>query len=174
MRREPGAKCREMSEEKLPNDNCRISSRCGNLPSGESNQMCLKKKIYYLGFAIFSFSFFLPALSVFGEPIRGYQSALFLFGSLFKFNGFLNFSFLVFANLATVLTILVFVLQFKLPFKKLIIFQLVAFISAFFWIGYGIVKGKDLSDLHIGYWNWLFGIFLMLIAMFASIRDQKS
>lgn len=142
--------------------------------SGESNQMRLKKKIYFLGFAIFIFSFFLPALSVFDEPIRGYQSALFLFGSLFKFKGFVSHSFLVFANLATVFTILVFVLQFKLAFKKLIIFQLVAFISAFFWLGFGVVKGKDLSDLHIGYWNWLFGILLMLVAMFASIRDQQS
>ena len=135
--------------------------------------MSLKRKIYFLGFSIFIFSFFLPALSVFDEPIRGYQSALFLFGSLFKFKGFLNYSFLVFANLATVFTILVFVLQFMISFKKLIIFQFVAFVSAFFWIGYGLVKGKDLSDLYIGYWNWLFGIFLMLISMFASIRDQE-
>ncbi len=136
--------------------------------------MRVERKIYWLGFAIFIISFFLPALSVFDEPIRGYQSALFLFGSLFKFKGFLHYAFLVFANLATVFTLLVFVLQFKIPFNKLITFQLIAFVSAFFWVGYGIAKGRDLSDLHIGYWSWLFGIFLMLICMFASIRNQEN
>lgn len=135
--------------------------------------MRLKRKLYFLGFAIFIFSFFLPALTVFGEPIRGYKSALMLFGSLFKFNDFLNYSFIIFANLANIFTILVFVLQFKISFKKLIIFQFIAFLSAFFWVGYGIVQEKNLSDLLIGYWNWLFGIFFMLISMFASIKEQK-
>jgi hypothetical protein len=148
--------------------------RRGRALAMESKPMSLTRKIYLLGFGIFLFSFFLPALSVFDEPIRGYQSAWVLFGSLFKLKGLLNYAFLVFANLATVFTILVFVLHFKIPFKKLIIFQFVAFISAFFWVGYGIVKGKALSDLCMGYWNWLFGIFLMLMAMFASIRDKKA
>jgi hypothetical protein len=40
-------------------------------------------------------------------------------------------------------------------------------------VGYGIVQEKNLSDLLIGYWNWLFGIFLMLISMYASIKEQK-
>lgn len=135
--------------------------------------MRAKRKLYFLGFAIFIFSFFLPALIVFGEPIIGYKSALVLFGSLFKFKGFLNYSFLIFANLANIFTILVFILQFKISFKRLIIFQFIAFISAFFWVGYGIVQEKNISDLHIGYWNWLFGIFFMLISMFASIKEPK-
>lgn len=111
---------------------------------------------------------------MFDEPISGYESALLLFGSLFKFNGFLNYTFIVFANLASIFTILVFILQFKLSFKKLIIYQLIAFISAFFWAGYDLVQEKDLSNLYIGYWNWLFGIFFMLISMFASIKKQKN
>lgn len=111
---------------------------------------------------------------MFDEPIIGYESALLLFGSLFKFNGFLNYTFIVFANLASIFTILVFILQFKLSFKKLIIYQLIAFISAFFWAGYDLVQEKDLSNLYIGYWNWLFGIFFMLISMFASIKKQKN
>lgn len=135
--------------------------------------MRAKRKLYFLGFAIFIFSFFLPALIVFDEPIIGYKSALVLFRSLFKFKGFLNYSFLIFANLANIFTILVFILQFKISFKRLIIFQFIAFISAFFWVGYGIVQEKNISDLHIGYWNWLFGIFFMLISMFASIKEPK-
>ncbi|MDX2491502.1 hypothetical protein [Desulfosarcina sp.] len=135
--------------------------------------MRVKRKLYFLGFAIFIFSFFLPALAVFGEPVSGYKSALMLFGSLFKFNDFLNYSFIIFANLGNIFTILVFVLQFKISFKKLIIFQFIAFLSAFFWVGYGIVQEKILSDLLIGYWNWLFGIFFMLISMYASIKEQK-
>ena len=126
--------------------------------------MDANRKLFFLGFSIFIFSFFLPALTVFDEPISGYKSALMLFGSLFKFNGFLNYSFLIFANLANIFTILVFILQFKISFKRLIIFQFIAFSSAFFWAGYGIVQEKNISDLHIGYWNWLFGIFFMLTA----------
>ena len=139
----------------------------------ESNSMNVKRKLYFLGFAIFIFSFFLPALSIFDETISGYKSALVLFGALFKFNGFVNYSFLIFANLANILTILVFILQFKISFKKLIFFQFIAFISAFFWAGYGIIQEKNISDLYIGYWNWLFGIFFMLISMVASIREEK-
>jgi hypothetical protein len=135
--------------------------------------MGIKRKFYFLGFAIFIFSFFLPALTVFGEPIRGYQSAGVLFGSLFNFKGLLNYLFLIFANLANLFTILVFILQFRISFNRLIIFQLISFLSAFFWAGYGIAQEKNLSDLHIGYWNWLFGIFFMLISMFASIKEQK-
>ena len=134
--------------------------------------MSLTRKLYLLGFAIFLFSFFLPALVVFGEPVRGYESALLLFGALFKFNGILNYVFIVFANLASTLTIIVFILQFSLPLKKLIIFQLIAFLSAFFWAGYDFFKGQDYSDLTIGYWNWLFGIFFMLLSMFASIKKH--
>ena len=97
-----------------------------------------------------------------------------LFGSLFKFNGLLNYSFILFANLSNIFTVLVFILQFKTSFKKLIIFQFIAFISAFYWVGYGIVQKINLSDLHIGYWNWLFGIFFMLLSMFASIKERKA
>jgi hypothetical protein len=135
--------------------------------------MGLERKFYFLGFAIFTFSFFLPALTVFDEPVRGYQSAVVLFGSLFNFKGLLNYLFLIVANLANLFTILVFILQFKIAFNRLIIFQLIAFISAIFWAGYGIVQQQNLNDLHIGYWNWLFGIFFMLISMFASIKKQK-
>lgn len=131
--------------------------------------MRVKRKLYFLGFAIFLFSFFLPAITVFDEPISGYKSALLLYGSLFKFKGLLNYSFLVFANLANIFTILVFILQFKIHFKKLLILQFIAFISAFFWIGYGMVLETDLTNLKIGYWNWLFGIFFMLLSMFTSI-----
>ena len=133
-----------------------------------------ERKLYLLGFSIYLFSFFLPALTVFDEPISGYKSALMLYGSLFKFKGFLIHSFLIFANLANIFTILVFILHFKIPFKRLIIFQLIAFVSALFWIGYGIFQDKNISDLHIGYWNWLFGIFFMLISMFASMKERKS
>lgn len=147
--------------------------KIGTRKNDRSNQMRLKRKLYFLGFAIFIFSFFLPALTVFGEPISGYKSALMLFGSLFKFNGFPNYSFILFANLSNIFTILVFILQFKISFKKLIIFQFMAFLSAFYWVGYGIVQKINLSDLHIGYWNWLFGIFFMLLSMFASIKERK-
>ncbi|MGD8702875.1 MAG: hypothetical protein PVG51_06690 [Desulfosarcina sp.] len=134
--------------------------------------MSLARKLYFLGFAIFLFSFFLPALMVFGEPVRGYESALVLFGALLKYNGLLNYVFIVFANLASTLTIIVFLLQFRLPFKKLIIFQFIAFLSAFYWAGYDFFQGQNHSSLHIGYWNWLFGIFFMLLSMAASIRKR--
>lgn len=143
------------------------------LQIGIFSQMSLKRKFYFLGFSIFIFSFFLPALTVFGEPISGFKSAVVLFGSLFNFKGIENYLFIIFANLANAFTILVFILQFKISFNKLIVFQLIAFLSAVFWVGYGIVQEKNLNDLHIGYWNWLFGIFFMLISMFASIKEQK-
>lgn len=135
--------------------------------------MGVKRKLYLLGFAIYIFSFFLPAIAVFDEPISGYKSSILLFGSLFKSKGVLNCSFLIFANLANILTIMVFILHFKFTFKKLIIFQLIAFISAFFWAAFVLVQKNDFSDLYIGYWNWLFGIFFMLISMFASIKERK-
>ena len=132
-----------------------------------------KRKFYLLGFAIFIFSFFLPAIPVFNEPISGYESALWLLGSVFKCKGILNCSFIVFANLANIFTIMVFVLQFRLSYRKLIIYQFIAFLSASFWAGYGLVQGNGLSSFYIGYWNWLFGIFFMFVSMFASIAEQK-
>lgn len=132
-----------------------------------------KRKFYFLGFAIFIFSFFLPAIPVFNEPISGYESALWLLGSLFRCKGILNCSFIVFANLANIFTIMVFILQFRLSYNKLIIYQFIAFLSASFWAGYSLFQENNLSSLHIGYWNWLFAIFFMLISMFASIREQK-
>ena len=81
---------------------------------------------------------------------------------------------MLFANISNIFTILVFILQFKISFRKLIIYQFMAFISAFYWVGYGIVQKIHLSDFHIGYWNRLFGIFFMLLSMFASIKERKA
>lgn len=135
--------------------------------------MRANRKFYFLGFAIYLFSFFLPALSVFDESISGYKSALLLFGSLLKSKGFINHAFIAFANLANILPLVVFMLQFRFPFKNLIILQLIAFISAFFWVGFDLFQKEDMTTLYIGYWNWLFGIFIMLISMLTAIRGQK-
>lgn len=135
--------------------------------------MTIQRKFFFLGFAIYIFSYFLPAIPVFNEPISGYESAVWLFGLLFKYKGFLDYAFTSFTNLANMLPSVVFVLHFRYPFRNLIVLQVVAFISALFWAGLALYEDGDLSGFYIGYWNWLFGIFFMLIAMLAEIRRQK-
>ncbi len=135
--------------------------------------MSINRKFYFLGIAIYVFSFFLPAIPMFNEPVKGYYCALWVFGLLFKFEGFVDYFFTIFANLANIFTILVFILHFKFPARKLIIFQLIAFISASYWAVLDLVQERDLSSLFIGYWNWLFGIFFILIVMTTSLRTGK-
>lgn len=110
---------------------------------------------------------------MFNEPLPGYSCALVVFGSLFQFKGVVDYLLTIFANLSNVLTLIVFILQFKRPLNKLIIFQLIAFISAIYWAILDLIQGNNLSNLFIGYWNWVFGIFFMLIVMLAFHRHTK-
>ena len=135
--------------------------------------MSLYRKFYFLGFAIFVFSYFLPAVPVLGQTLKGYESALWILGALLEYQGLPQYAFVVFANLGTVMTVVVFALQFRISLRKLVALQATALVSALFWAIYDLVRAQDLSELFIGYWNWLFGIALMLVAMIASARAQR-
>lgn len=135
--------------------------------------MSIYRKLYFLGFGIYVFSLFLPAIPIFNAPVNVIVVAFVAFGSLFTFNGIMDYISFVFANLSNLLTVLVFILQFKISFEKLYIFQLAALLSALWWSAFLLINSKDLSNFFIGYWNWLFGIFFILIVMIASVKDQK-
>jgi hypothetical protein len=135
--------------------------------------MSIYRKLYFLGFGIYLFSFILPAIPVLNEPVKGYYCAYWVIGALFTYKGITDLIFTIFANLANICTILVFVLQFKQPFNKLIILQIAAFLSACYWIVFDLIQGNNLSNFLIGYWNWVFGILFMLITMTVSIKEQK-
>ena len=119
------------------------------------------RKFYFLGFIIFIFSFFLPATMILTTPVTLYEIALDIFSSLFKSQSILEYLFALFLNLSNILTILVFILQFKFSLNKLFVFQLIAFISAFYWVA----SFQDLSYFYIGYWIWLFSLIFMSIVM---------
>lgn len=117
----------------------------------------------------------------------GYYCALWTLSALLEFNSLVEYLFIIFFNLANLFTIIVFLLQFKYPFKKLLLLQFIAFISSCYWIVFswdhyaginfiGNLKQffENLSNLYIGYWNWLFSILFMFIAMFAATRTQKN
>jgi hypothetical protein len=68
---------------------------------------------------------------------------------------------------------MVFILQFKFPLNKLFVFQLIAFISAFYWVASDLIQHQDLSNFYIGYWNWLFSLLFMSIVMIVARKPIK-
>ena len=91
------------------------------------------KKYYYLGFAVYVFSFFLPAIRMFDAPMKGYACALIIFMGFFEANSFVAYLSALFLNLPNILTLFVFVLHFKFPLQRLFALQALALLSACYW-----------------------------------------
>ena len=135
--------------------------------------MTIIRKLYLLGFAIYLFSFLLPATLVYDMPWYGFMTAYLAFGLLFDPTELIPYYLIVSANVANFSTLLAFILHFRLSFRKLLPLQLIAFISAACLAVAGLFQETDLGPLLIGYWNWLFGIFFMLVVMACSLRKGK-
>ena len=131
------------------------------------------KKYYYLGFAVYVFSFFLPAIRMFDAPMKGYACALIIFMGFFEANSFVAYLSALFLNLPNILTLFVFVLHFKFPLQRLFALQALALLSACYWVVYELVKYQDLSSLYIGYWNWVFSLFLMSTVLYKLRKQLK-
>ncbi len=131
------------------------------------------KKYYYLGFAVYVFSFFLPAIRMFDAPMKGYACALIIFMGFFEANSFVAYLSALFLNLPNILTLFVFVLHFKFPLQRLFALQALALLSACYWAVYELVKYQDLSSLYIGYWNWVFSLFLMSTVLYKLRKQLK-
>jgi hypothetical protein len=136
--------------------------------------MSMTRKLYLFGFAIYVFSFFLPATHVFKTPYYGFTSAYVAFGLLFDPIEVIDYYLIIAANLANVCTLLVFFLHFKVTFTRLLPFQILAFLAAACLAVTSLFQESDLGPLLIGYWNWLFGIFFMLVVMVASFKANKT
>jgi hypothetical protein len=133
------------------------------------------RKFYFIGFAIYLFSFALPAIPIFNEPVAGYYLVYWTLKSLFVVDAIDEFAFNALAILPNVLVIICFILHFKVDYKKLIILQVIAFLSALFWAVLDLVQEKSFGGLFIGYWDWLFGIFFMLIVMLTfGYRNKRN
>ena len=136
--------------------------------------MSTARKSYLFGFAIYGFSFFLPAIVVNDMLYYGYKSAYVAFGLLFDPIEVIDYYLLLAANLANVCTLLVFFLHFKVRFARLLPLQFIAFAGAACLAVASLYQESELGPLLIGYWNWLFGIFFMLVVMAASAKTNKT
>ncbi len=136
--------------------------------------MSITRKLYLFGFAIYVFSFFLPATFVYDTPYYGYTSAYVAFGLLFDPAEVIDYYLIIAANLANVCTLLVFFLHFKVTFTRLLPLQLIALLAAACLAVGSLFLESDLGPLLIGYWNWLFGIFFMLVVMAVSIKANNT
>ncbi len=136
--------------------------------------MSAARKFYLLGFVIYLFSFFLPAIFVNDTPYYGYESAYLAFGLLFDPIEVIDDYLLFAANLANACTLLVFLLHFKMKFARLLPLQFIAFAGAACLAVASLFQVSELGPLLIGYWNWLFGIFFMLVVMTVSIKANKT
>lgn len=116
----------------------------------------------------------LPATLVYDTPYYGYMSAYVAFGLLFDPTEIIDYYLIIAANLANVCTLLVFILHFRVTFTRLLPLQLIAFLSAACLAVATLFQESDLGPLLIGYWNWLFGIFFMLVVMAASLKANKT
>jgi hypothetical protein len=140
----------------------------------DRNQMSITRKLYLFGFAIYVFSFFLPAIFVFNTPYYGYMSAYVAFGLLFDPIEIIDYYLIIAANIANICVLLVFILHFRVTFTRLLPLQLIAFLAAASLAAASLFQESELGPLLIGYWNWLFGIFFMLVVMVASFKANKT
>jgi hypothetical protein len=102
------------------------------------------------------------------------MSAYAAFGLLFDPIKIIDFYLIIAANLANICTLLVFILHFRVNFTRLLPLQLIAFLAAACLAVASFFQESELGPLLIGYWNWLFGIFLMLVVMAVSIKGNKT
>jgi hypothetical protein len=136
--------------------------------------MSVFRKFYLFGFAIYLFSFFLPAILVHGMTYYGFMSAYVAFGLLFDPIEIINYYLIVAANLANLCTLMVFFLHFKVALARLLPLQFIAFAAAASLAVASFFQESELGPLLIGYWNWLFGIFFMLVVMAAAVKANKT
>lgn len=132
--------------------------------------MTISRKFFRFGFAIYLFSFLLPATMLYDTPLYGFMSAYLAVGLLFDPTAIIDHYLIVAANLANLSTVLVFILHFKVSLRKLLPLQLLAFLSASCLGIAGLIQSDELGPLFIGYWNWLLGIFIMLVVIIRTFK----
>lgn len=127
----------------------------------------LFKKYYYTGIGLYCFSFFLPSAVLFnnGKPIYGFQCAFLVIELLFDYKNFWGLLLGIFVNLANLITLLVFIIHFKIKPRKLYLLQFIAFASSTYWFIQALFE-STIPGLLIGYWNWVFSLLFLSVVMF--------
>lgn len=127
----------------------------------------LFKKYYYIGMGLYCFSFLLPSAVIFSneEPMYGFQCAWAVISLLFEYENLWILIVRVFLNLANLITIFLFIINFKIKIQKLYIFQFIAFASSTYWFIQACLE-STIQDLLIGYWSWVFSILFIFVVMF--------
>jgi hypothetical protein len=128
-----------------------------------------KKNMYYAGFGLYMISFFLPTLKLYGG-MSGWMCAVAAVDYLVGSKGVFDFAVAIFINLSNALTILNFIIQFRIGLKKIFVSQLIAVISGCYWIVAAFYASNyNFEDLLIGFWLWLFSLVLMAFSMCLSL-----
>ena len=123
---------------------------------------------------LYCFSFLLPSAVIFTneEPMYGFQCALSAIRLLFEYENLWILILRVFVNLANLITIILFIIHFKIKIQKLYILQFIAFASSAYWFIQAFFE-NTIQDLLIGYWNWVFSILFISVVMFHFRKSRN-
>jgi hypothetical protein len=131
------------------------------------------KFIYYFGITIYAVSFFLPCVS----GMRGYDCAVEVLRLLTSGQGVAAYLIGIFLNLANFLTLTVFLLQFRYRTLTIWLLQVLATLSASYWVaitlGGGAFGFEQLRDIPIAYWCWWSGMLIATVALIPRRHGRR-